>query len=769
MILPPQKLSSVDKNKRDATTGKNNIEETADYYIDSCNWNKYTTEIFSLYNAVEGNINPDDYKQVSNPYNQKTQDGESPYNAVLNNFNILKTIANLLMGEFGRRTHEYNVTQINPSDEMAFKDGLNIIIRQYYAQEVANNLTEQGVNLGQQAQELQPLETYVQNFKDTFDDTRVITGQEILDYIKFNADLDNKYLDLYWDWIIIGGFCSVKGVNHDDVYFEHVPMHEVFIPHEKHSRYFEDASYAVRRQVLPIFKIVDFFRGRMPEELVTQLEEKANKGLHSQFSSVQLTGRNGAIQLPTVYASGFNQYEGTQDYEGVELFHVQYRTFKKYYILHYINELGFESTMDVGEDYKLNKEQGDIKLEAAWENQIYDVYKCLDVYLDAGELLTDRADLNQEGLQKLSYNGIRERSVTNSIQSLIKDGMPYQRSINVLKFQLEKLINKNKDKILVMPYGLINKKKGLTAKSTMYHADSTSVLWIDETAPNASFAAQMIKSVDMSLGNYIKDTIGFIQYIKSEYWESIGMNAQRMANVGENAGKAVTDQALVRSAIITYELTRQFDKVVEKDYTGLLDCSKLAYIKGKKAKYVRGENAKAFLNMNEDGAIYHSENSYNVFVRDASMMTEAINAMRGQAVNLIQNGGDTAILGHLWQTNNVTKLTKILAKMDENKKQYEALMQENKAKADQALQESVNANDELNREMQKYEADTKYNAVVDSARIRTENKDDDKNEARPANDVEIALAENKIRKDREDTEIKKEANKISKMKKVEKK
>ena len=107
----------------------------------------------------------------------------------------------------------------------------------------------------------------------------------------------------------------------------------------------------------------------------------------------------------------------------------------------------------------------------------------------------------------------------------------------------------------------------------MHHADATSILWVDETAPNASFAAQMIKVLDMGLGNYIKDVISIIQYIKQEYWDSIGMNAQRYADVAQGAGKSVTEQAIVRSSIITYELTRRMDKFIEREYQGFLDIS----------------------------------------------------------------------------------------------------------------------------------------------------------------------------------------------------
>ncbi len=769
MILPIQKLSQADKEKRHEKTGKNNIEETIDFYIESCNWTNHTEEILSLYRAVEGYLDSEQYKLIQNPYNKQKDDDSNPvqFNALLQNFNILRGIANLLMGEFGRRGHEYQVAQINPSDEMAFKDGLDIVIKDYYAQAVANSLLDFGLDVGQQAKQLPPLEQYVAEFKGRFDETRLISGQEVLDYIKYNCDLDSKYLDLYWDWIVTGGFYSYKDVNHDDVSFEVVPRHELYVPTESHSRFIEDYSFAVRRRVLPVYKVVDIFRGRIEEEVIDALEKEIQSGVSLQFSDIQMTGRNGALRLPTLHVSSSNFNILNSATNGVELFHVVYKTWKPYYVLTYIDPILGESTMEVGEGYVLNKAQGDIRLEKFWENILYEGYRCLGYYLDCKPLLENRADLNQEGLQKLPYNGTHERSSTGEIQSLIKEGLPYQRKINVLHYQVEKLINKNKDKLTVMPYGLVPRKKGMDTKSQMYHADATSILWVDETAPNAAHAAQMIKVLDMSLGNFIKEALGIIQATKQEYWESIGMNAQRYADVGQNAGKAVTEQAITRSAIITYELTRQFDKVIEKDYAGLLDLSKLAYINGKKAKYIRSDSSIAFLNMNQDGAKEHSENSYNVFVRDSSMMTEAILAMRGQAVNLIQNGGDMAVLGHLYQTNNVAKLTKILADLDKGKREYEQLVADKKAEADMLLQESVNANDAANRAEKRYEVDMTYQGTIDSALIRSD-ANSSRNEARPDSPLEQTLAEHKIQKDNKDLAIKEKVadSTITKNKKI---
>jgi hypothetical protein len=387
MIQPPQKLTTSERLARDPVTGKNNIEETIDYYISNCNWGNYTEEILALHRAVEGHLDQEDYKSVQSPQNKQKNDGAPMvYNALLKDYNILKGIANLLMGEFGRRTHEIVISSINPSDSIAYKDGLDIVLRNYYSQGVANSLSSLGFDLGQQVVELPPVEKYVEEYTNTFDEERIISGQEILDYIKYNVDFDAKLMDLYWEWIITGGFVTYKNVNHDEVTYERVPRHEFFSPVETHSRFIEDYSYGVRRQICPIYKVVDFFKGRIPNDLMDALETEVNNGMSLQFATTRPTGTNGFMVFPSYSreSQSNSTYGMINNNGGVELYHVQYKTWEPYYELDYIDKFGQEQKMDVGEDYKLDKNNGDIKRTKKWINVLYEGYKVLDFYLDCG-------------------------------------------------------------------------------------------------------------------------------------------------------------------------------------------------------------------------------------------------------------------------------------------------------------------------------------------------------------------------------------------------
>ena len=84
------------------------------------------------------------------------------------------------------------------------------------------------------------------------------------------------------------------------------------------------------------------------------------------------------------------------------------------------------------DDYVLNKELGDISIEWKWESVVWEGTKIAErVYCLCRELPESRGELNNKGAQKLSYNGIinRSKSGTSIVSScpspFIKVKIPY--------------------------------------------------------------------------------------------------------------------------------------------------------------------------------------------------------------------------------------------------------------------------------------------------------------------------------------------------------
>ena len=754
MNLPKQKISTKERFSsitRDDGSIRNIAMDTADYYFEQFRYDSLIEEAIKIQNAVEGIIDYKDYEHMLNPLGVKIPNKSVKAGAVLRNHNILKGVTHVYMGEFSRRTKEYIATDFNGEDENKYKEGLNEMLTAYYQQEAINLMNESGLSTGQPTKPQPDVEDAKQEYKESFDNKRVIRGQDALDYILYDQEVEDKYSDIYYDYVTVGMGYSYKCVRFDNVEYEYVPFNEIYIPKSTSWKYGEDAPFAVRRRRLPLSTIVDLHHDDLDDDDISYLENKFGLNTSFAFASTSEVGINGVFQVPTLQIGGVSANTRlNQSFDNILYEHVVYRSFIRYGILTFINELGEQEELEVSDDYVLNKELGDISIKWKYKNTLYECTR-IDgaIYLNNREYKEKRSELNNDSKVKLPYNSITSRSKSEAIQSYIKDGMPYQVLINVLHFQMEKVLNKNKGKLIIMPYELVPRKRGMDTTKQMEHADASGVLWIDGTIPNASYAAQMIKSVDMGLSDYFRDTMDTIKAINGEYWESIGMNPQRYSSVEQGAGKGTTEAAIARSAVATYDMNIGMDRFIKRENQGFLDISKLAWINGKKGQYIVNDTSKRFLELNPDDAIYHLESDYGIFVKDSVEESENLLQYRNLAGSFAQQQGAMTAVGEMFKHKSVDRINRIVSKIEENNKKHEAYLAEVKGKQDQELQAMKDEASKRAEDLKRYEIDMQYQGTVDSASIRTSNNS--RNEARPDSPVEIALAQHKVNKDADES------------------
>lgn len=762
-VFPRQKITSKEKLTKDKD-GKLWGEDNLNYFIDQVSAEEHHS-IIKQYKIKEGIIEESDYNYILNPYNT-TVDRYKRFGSVLRNYDIINPVINLYAGEFNQRFKNIQVLDSNPNDDNRYKEGLNTLVKQYYDQKAVNELNQLGLETGQDSEEQQPLEEQIEVYNRGFDENRVITGQEVLDYIIYDQDIEDKHQDAYIDWLTCGRTFSYKGIFHNDVDYEIVRPWEITVPQYFNSNSVEDAPWIVRRQVLSSNQILDKWHDKLTETQANLLEEKGR-----EESLMQSTG---FVQLPTQWITNKKDYSNISvlnEISGIEVYHCQWRSWRKVGILLTTDELGQEVEVEVDDTYTLQIEVGDRSIEWEWISEVWEGWRIGEdtspIYLDIRPLPYNRMELNNKSAQKLSYNGRINKTLSGNPLSIPSIGENYQMLYNILHYQFEKIINKNKDKIAVIPQGLIPKGVGgWDEEKFMYYAHANSMMVVDETSPSAALALQGIKVLDMSLGSFAKDSIDLMQSVKAEWWESIGMNRQRYGDSKASDGKAVTEQAIFRSAIISDELNRKFEKFQEKDYAGLLDISKLAFLEGKKSKYINSDSRASFLTMNPDDAIFHLESDYNIFVKNSRRENEKIQQAKEYGFSLGQNGDADQML-ELLDSSNFTKTKEVIRKMNTlNQQQQEASAQadrENNA----AIEEAKRASEEAEREVKKYVADKDYDKAIDVKTMEIENSVDvDSNgvEDDLDNSETVRMNNHKINIDKENVNISKQELALKKKK-----
>lgn len=725
MILPKQKISNDDRYSVSKLTGLNNIEETAEYYLNSIINDNDSKEIISLYRMLDDYINEEDYNYILNPFNTKIEKYKR-FRGRLRNFNIIAPVVEMLLSEFGRRNHYPNVIQSNPNDSNDKQKALDEILRGYQAQNSVNILNSIGVPTGQESKDLPPLEQLEEDFERTYKEERVITGQEALDYIIYDKELQDLYIDMYKDYLVCGRVISFKSVNHDDVHFEHIHPLDYYFPFSRKNTRLEDRDWGIQRLGMTPNQLLDFHRGHLSKALIKKLEDYSLN--YVQGSALE--NYSGFMYMSDDDFNNYYSVQYNQEENIVEHYRIQFKSFKRIAILTYINLIGEEVEVEVEDNYKLDKSKGDIKIEYDFINALYETYKIIfnghEEYLRTREVPFNRAEVNNSSKVKLSFNGIALTTINGDIKSLVKSGTNYQVVYNILKYGFEKIMNKNKDKLAVIPLGLLNKgKQGWDEEKAMYYAESNSTLFIDETSPNAAISLQGIKVLDMSLGQYAKDMIQFIDQIKNEWWDTVGFNRQRFGETKASDGKAVTEQAIFRSALITENLLRPFERMQEKDYAGLLDLSKFAWSKGLKGQYINSDGKKALIEINEDNYIYYLESDFDVFVIFSGDENKKIEDLQAYLFNATQNGMSIVPVLEAMDTTSFTKMKEIIKKAEAKREALEQQNQEADRQNNLQIAELNNEAKQIESADKRYVADKQYEGAVEAAAIRANaNKDE---------------------------------------------
>ena len=703
MNQPLQLLSSKEK---DSDWYKAN----ANYWIETCNLPLYNSklDLDRLYRFVEGDIDASDYSFVLNPYSTD-QEQLTKFPSRLRNFPIITPIVKSRLGEKGEHPDRIQVVCANADAPNVMQDGLNQQMLGFLAQDFINNLNDAGVNTGVKSQPVPPYQQAAQQYTNNYKDNRAEVGQEALDYLKYHLKLKDRYITAFYHYLVTGQVWTYKDVLANDVVFDVVHPLEAFPIGKSPSELGEDYEAFVRVRRLTVSQVLARFSKWLTKETLELLYTYA-KNPTAGFEFLRSQVDQGQFANPLI--SSLTENQGY-----LYVYHAEWMGKRKIQILTYLDELGKVQEREVDETYKLDKSIGDLQIEEEWINQVHEVYRIdRDIFLTENEFkdggrptIVQRSELNNHATCKLNYNGR-----VSKFPSLVKDGTVFQILYNIFHYRFELTMAKHKEKLLVLPLGLIPDKPGWDMDKSMYYIDSTGVLWIDETKPNAALALQGIKVLDLGLAQYAEQMIKLLESIKQEWWDVSGMNRQRYGDVMATDGKGTNQDAVERSSLITAEVDREFRYFEESDYQGLLDTSKLAWINGKKGSYINSDLRQAFL---ETDGLTHMETEYGVHCVDNSKEAASLAQMKQLAQPMMQNGALSHVVAEVIEANNMSKVKECLKRGDEIIQSLKDQQQQAESASNENVENIKLQKEKMISDTKKYVANVHAQAVLGAAQI----------------------------------------------------
>jgi hypothetical protein len=719
MIKPKQRIPSSKKNEEW-------IEQNGLYWPSVCIDAIDERVADLLLRAANGELNMEDYEHVTNPLNSCNPKHQR-YPSKIRNYDIIGYIVMLLMGEKRRRGINATVVARNSDIEDLRKQEEARLYDRYLQQMFVNRYIMEAQAEGQEI-DMEQVETLslekIKRQVKAMPDRLAIMGQEILDYIYDYNELDSKYAECFYYWIVLGRTFSYREPFRDEIIMKPVSPLEMKYFASSQVRNLEDAEAHVHKVWLPINEAIDKFQDiRGFKKILPELEYKL--GITSEedakeiqhFSEVAPPRSSSFDHLVKTF---FNRGDDElySDRYGIPVEHVVWDSMVKVGRVTAVNIFGEIFTMEVDEDYIPVAGE---EVEWVWAKQKWHCYVIDGNHVIGGEPLPYTAGtFDAPFATKSPYNGkiLNMRHVNP--KSIVEKGIPYQIKANILHFHIEKIIAKNLDHIVVVPLSLLPEKEGLDTEAAMYYAQALSFLFVDDSNKNAQTALNGLKVLNASLSQNLNSLYMMLNYVKQEWEDTIGINAPRKGQMNASDGKAVTENAVFRSSIMTEEYFAQFEEFQQRDLQYMLEMSKFAFSEGKKAVYNGRDLKAAILNVDGKDVVFAD---WNVRVSSSGKDIEELEQAKAQAQAIAQNvEGRFSQVFKTIKANNISKLIEEMELLEADiQEQVQAEADANRASQERIAQMNAEVA-QAQLELDKYKVDQDNATKIEVERIRAQTK-----------------------------------------------
>jgi hypothetical protein len=700
MIKPKQRISFAEKNTKEWK------EANAWYYYENCTGkNLSRAELARLYRIANGHLDESEYSYVRDPLGVASNRPElSGSPAKIKNMDIISPVILRLMGEKTKRPNQFIAfaknsdfpSQKSEKQKKMWSDNIQL---DFINELIRNGQFVPGMTdpeTGQPIEEPKSPEA-MQMELASMTDLMSIMVQEALEYISYFNELPRIFRKGFYDWCVTNTVFSYKDVRYDDTVYESIPPEEIEWEAAPEIDFLEDGDAVKRTRHLSINTVIDNFRDidGMTNEILDDLEAfgNLNIGTTEKFAS----------QSEVFYSRMFGERSiEVSNGDTIEVCHIVHKSQKKIKRVTGTNILGETYTLEYDEDYEPIEGE---KVEESWHSQVWEHYILGGKWVVGSQPIPIvRESMSNPSAVKLPYNGRIFHARSARAKSLVEKGETYQAAYNTGYYLLQKMMNKNKDKLTILPLGLIPDKAGWDEMTTMYYADAMGFIFVDDADPAKMQSLQYVKTLDMSLGQYIQFMHQHLAQIKNDWEELAGISRERKAQTMASQTNGNAQANLSASIISTEEHFVEYDEFEEKDLQGLLDISKYAFINGKKATYISSDRKLKYLEIIPEA---YMNIDMGVFVRNGGQEAERLREFKESAFAFAQNNMKPSVVAQVVSGNNLEKLVLEMKEAEAIIDQAEQQKQQalNQIEKDRIDMEAKKALDELNFKYYKVDAD----------------------------------------------------------------
>ena len=700
--FPAQKIPTSKKTKQwyiDCINGaevvglNRNLEEHRKMEV----WNNMDNDI----------IDADEVEEIFNPMQLEN----AVFPASMKNYPLSVPKIDLLQGEEIKRRFDWNVRAKNLDTYSSYQSTLSDMLMEMLIDELTNEAFSE-----QEAQ--QRITRFGKYAAYEWKDKHELTATRVLQYLWREQDLRDNFSKTFRDALVFGKSIFRVDVEGEEPIATRVDPRSVFAVRRGDSERIEDSDIVMEITYEAVGKVIDEFYDYLKPSEIDSIESAHR--LTSQGNSLGYSH-----QLPPIYSNldfgngdgfvditEFNQssykFGLPYDNEGnVRVVRARWLGRRKIGRLTYFDENGDEQERLVPESYKIDKEAGE-QVKWIWINEAYEGTKIgEDIYVKMQPREVQMRHFGNKSKCFLGYVG------TDFGKSLMARMEPYQYLFNVYMYRLEMVLAKYKGPIYELDVSKV--PDDWEIDKWMYYAEALGWAVTDpfnegkKGASTGKLAGNFNttgKVLDPNIGSYIQQIVMMLQYIEKMIGDISGVNDQRLGQVDNRETVGGIERAVTQSSHITERWFFVHDEMKKRVMLALLDTAKYAWRKydSKKLNFVLDDMSRQFIEFNGDDI---ASTEFDLFITNSSKDMEIRQVLKQLSQAAVQNGASMGIIIDVLRSDSITEMSRKIEREEQERLERDEQQAQLNRETQERIAQAEQASKEAEREMQRYEIDTK--------------------------------------------------------------
>lgn len=600
------------------------------------------------YDLFNNKLNLQDFEYVCKPFGSEV--GELPASMV--NRDISSSKIKSIMGMEIKRPFSWNVIAVNPEATTRKEQEEFGRIREWVISEIVRPIRQQQElaaaekTKGQQLtpEEQQKIQEQVESeiqaktpeevkkyMQRDHQDPVEVLHQQLLQYLIQKCDLKRKFNVAFKHALLSATGIMYVGILNGEPEVWNINSLDYNYPRSENLEFIQDAEEGSCVYRMTVSQIIKYFGDELEPKDIDKLY-KGNTNTVTQDESIERW-------LEDVSDTGTTYYlrdEGNT----IRVLHCVWKALRKIGFLKYTDDDGQIQEMMVDENYKLNKDAGDIEIEWEWIPEVYETWKIgNDIYTHMRPIPGQFKDMDNLYDCKLPYYGAIYDNMNSEPTSLMDRLKVYQYYYNIVMYKLELLMASDKGKKVLMNIGMIPNSAGIDIKKWQYFMESTPFMWFDPQEEGNTYtdANTVAKVIDLSLVSDIQKYIEIAEYLRTQAGRSVGITDSVEGQIGPTEQVGNTKQNLIQSSHILEWYFDTHSQTKKQVLQALIEIAKVAYSNSNKKKlsFFLDDMTRQIIDI-DSGLIDGS--TVGVFVVNSSKAEETKDTIRQLAHAAMQTG-----------------------------------------------------------------------------------------------------------------------------------